>query len=60
MSEEYNPQAQLIEEIERLEVDLKELLRKRDSADDAETRRVLQEQIDERQTNLRNLQSKLV
>ncbi len=60
MSEEYNPQASLIEEIERLEVDLKELLRKRDEAGDPETRRVLQEQIDERKTQLKNLQSRLV
>ena len=59
MSEEYNPQAQVIENIERLEVELKELLRKRDRMANPEERKVLDAEVQEMEGELRRLQKKL-
>ena len=59
MSEEYNPQAQVIENIERLEVELKELLRKRDRMANPEERKVLDAEVQEMEGELRRLRKKL-
>jgi len=59
MSEEYNPQAQIIEEIERIEVELKELIRKRDSIEDPAEKNILQQQIDELEAKVKHLQRRL-
>lgn len=60
MSEEYNPQADLIEGIERLEVELKDLLCKRDQMKDAKSREVIEQQIADRKAELKKLQARLV
>jgi len=59
MSEEYNPEVHVIEELERLEVELKEVVRQRDAATNPKDRRVLDEQVKEFQTQLEHLRAKL-
>lgn len=60
MSEEYNPEAQTLEEVERVEVELKELLKKRGSAGTDKDRQVLDRQIGELEGRLKRLRAKLV
>jgi len=59
MSEEYNPQALVIEDIERLEVELKDLLRRRDRTTADVDRDLLQQEIDDLNAQLRYLRRKL-
>ena len=59
MSEEYNPQARVLEQVEKIEVELKELVHKRDATEDDAEKGVIQKQIDELKTRLRQLREKL-
>ena len=59
MSEEYNPQANVIESIERLEVELKELIRKRNHATNAAEKDLLTGEVAEMEADLKRLQHRL-
>ena len=59
MSTVYNPEAETIAEIEKLEIELLGLLRRLARAGGAEDKRVLQQQIDEVQQAIATLRSRV-
>lgn len=59
MSEEYNPEAKVLEQVERVEVELKEVLHKRNAAEEQAEREVLQRQVDELENRLKILRAQL-
>ncbi len=54
-----NVQAEVIESIERLEVELKELIHKRDQATTPADRQVIEQEIKDLEAELKYLQSRL-
>lgn len=54
-----NPQAEVIENIERLEVELKGLIRKRDQMANPADKQVLEQEIRDLEAELKYLQSRL-
>lgn len=59
MSEEYNPEAKVLEQVERVEVELKEVLHKRNAAEEQAEKEVLQRQVDELENRLKILRAQL-
>jgi urease accessory protein UreE len=59
MSAVYNPEADTMAEIERLELEARELRRRIQVARNDEDRRVLQRQLDELKTDISRLQAQL-
>ena len=59
MSAVYNPEADTMAEIERLELEARELRRRIEVARNDEDRRVLQRQLDELKTDISRLQAQL-
>lgn len=56
---EYNPQTQTIESIERVEQEIKILIRKRDEEPDPTVKRLLDEELANRETELKQLRVRL-
>lgn len=59
MSAVYNPEADTMAEIERMELEARDLRRRIESARNDEDRRVLQRQFDELKTDISRLQAQL-
>ena len=59
MSEEYNPQAIVIEDIERIEIELKDLMHRRDKVTTDADKELIQQEIDDLNAQLRFLRRKI-
>ena len=59
MSQVYNPETEVMAEIERLELDVRDTLRRVERSRDAEDKRVLNRQIKELEDRIRYLRGRL-
>jgi hypothetical protein len=59
MSSVYNPESDTIAEIERLELEARDIRRRVEHAHNAEDKRVLNRQLDEIKTQIEHLRSRL-
>ncbi|HEV2295970.1 MAG TPA: hypothetical protein VGR35_19145 [Tepidisphaeraceae bacterium] len=59
MSSVYNPEADIIAEIERLELEARDIRRRVEHAHNAEDKRVLNRQLQEIKTQIEHLRSRL-
>ncbi len=59
MSQVYNPESDLIEQIERLELEARDVLRKIEHSHSAQDKRVLNKQLHELEEQIKHLQARL-